>query len=197
MWAQLGLAALQGLSQEQARKQNLESNVIKEKYSHWTGNNGDFSQQGQNKMASTLAGGLAAGMAQDQWDKLAEKSDLAAAKATNDADADFYGKLSKDPSSVGVTPVGPAGGSSFSAIARPAASRAPATVMGPPAPAPAPAMGPEGFQQVLQSSSPWEMMSKQQLPQRQPLMSDFHQPAQSYSPPGSAWFGSTPLGGGR
>jgi hypothetical protein len=157
MWAQLGIAALQGLSAENARKQNLASNVIKEKYSHWTQQNGDFSEQGQNKMGSALAGGFAAGMAQDQYDKALEKSDLAAQKAANDSDADFYSKLSADPSSVGVTPIG--GKSSFSAIAKaaPAASRSPA--------APQP---PQSFQGMFDPQQP--LMQQGPNPQQNPWL---------------------------
>lgn len=135
MWAQLAMAGLKSVQDNQANKQNLASNVITQKYSPWTGQRADFSAQGKNSAVSNLIAGYGSGMLQDKLDAkdaaetAAKANNLPSAVANRD-DADYYAKLSADPSSVGVSPIKQQSSFASSPIAparAPAAAEAPAT----------------------------------------------------------------------
>ena len=123
MWQQLALAGIKSVQDNNNRKNFNESQVINQKYSPWTGLKGNFSQIGQNNTISNLMQGYASGLIQDQLDAEKAAETAAQQKAEYKSDADFYSKLSANPSSVGVSPVG-GGKSSFAAVARAAAPQA-------------------------------------------------------------------------
>jgi hypothetical protein len=199
MWAQLGMAALSSLQDEQNRKRDIASNVITQKYSPWTGANANFSQQGKNKTISNLIAGYGSGSLQDKLDAKDAADKIAAETAKTDAinreDAEYYAKLSKDPASVGAYPIG--NKSAFASAA--GAARGPSAIASGPDRGPAVDMGgnqaPSSSQLpgFMQGQNPWLSMASQPAPQRPALMSEFHQDAKRYNPPGAAWFNSTPL----
>ena len=190
MWAQLAMSGLKSLQDNRDKQNNLASNVITQKYSPWTGQRADFSAQGKSTGMSNMIAGFGSGMLQDKLD--ARDAEDAAAKS-NDAQAenrdagDYYSKLSANPASVGVSPIGAK--SSFAAPARAPAGRDPAVDVGgnqlPPG---------QSLPAFMQGENPWLSMAQQPVAQRQPQMSDFHQPAKSFSPSGSQWFANSPVG---
>lgn len=163
MWPALALAGFKAFQDAQNGKNSVASNVINEKYSPWTGLKGDFSHVGQNTGMGTLMQGLAAGL-------MAPSSPATPAKAVSSAesglpinsaadnakDADFYSKLSADPSSVGVTPVASQGSSAFAAAAKAPLVRAPATTS-------PPAADQGSLQALMGSSNPWLAASQRPL----------------------------------
>lgn len=81
MWAQLGMAGLKSLADNQNRKQDIASNVITQKYSPWTGQRADFSSQGKNSSISNLIAGYGAGALQDKLDAKEAAEKMAEVKA--------------------------------------------------------------------------------------------------------------------
>jgi hypothetical protein len=167
MWAQLAMAGLKSLQDNQNRKQDIASNVITQKYSPWTGARADFSQQGKNNTISNLISGYGSGLLQDKLDAkdMADKvaQEQAQKKAEWASDADYYSKLSANPASVGASPMAPVASnkSAFAAVAnRAPASRSPAVIEGGNM-EPSGAGG--GFLGMLNSSNPWEQITSRPL----------------------------------
>lgn len=164
-----GLALIKSLSDEKNRKAEIAVNAAKEKYSPWTGQNGNFAGLGSSKTAGNFmsaAGSalLSQSMAGDA--KAATGADVATKE--NLADADYYSKLSKDPSSVGVTPIGGASRSASAFAAAPAAmaaSRSPA--LAPAAESKLPSQASE-LPAFMQGSNPWATMAQKPLGPYQP-----------------------------
>lgn len=123
MWAQLAMAGLKSIADNQANKQNLASNVITQKYSPWTGQRADFSAQGKNSAVSNMIAGYGSGLLQDradaEWEANRPRTPEELKSAADKSDGDFYAKLSANPASVGVSPIGGGGGArgGFGAIA--------------------------------------------------------------------------------
>lgn len=107
MWQQLAMAGVKSLQENQNRKNDIASNVINQKYQPWTGAKADFSQQGKNNTMDNLMTGYGSGMLQDKLDaqNAAEKTaqEVAKQSASENADGDYYSKLSANPASVGVS----------------------------------------------------------------------------------------------
>jgi hypothetical protein len=129
MWQQLAMAAAKSIQDERNRQNDIASNVITQKYSPWTKQSADFSSIAKNNTIGNLMAGYGSGLLQDRMDQMWEAQrprTEAEKKAIQDkADGEFYEKLSKDPSSVGASPIS-GGNSSFAAMAKAQPSRAPA-----------------------------------------------------------------------
>lgn len=196
MWQQLALAGFKSFADEDNRKKDIESNVITQKYSPWTGQQARFNHQ--SKTGQNMIAGYGSGLLQDQMDAQKTAEAVTQKAAQDKADGDFYAKLSANPSSVGVSPIG--GKSAFEGAAK-AQGRAPAVLPGgirEPSRGPAVDASPDqSLPPFMQGQNPWLAMAQQPTPERLPLMSDFHEDAKKYSPPGSAWFNHTPLMRGR
>lgn len=180
MWAQLAMAGVKSLQDAQNRKNDIASNVITQKYSPWTGQTANFSAIGKNNTLDNLISGYGAGMLQDKMDAQEAAEQQAKKVAEYKDDADFYSKLSANPSSVGVSPV--ASKSAF-AVAAQNAGRAPAGR--------SPAIN-EGGNQVpsgpslpsfMQGENPWVSMAQQPLGPYQP---DFPMQAPKQDPTSAA-----------
>lgn len=115
MWQQLLIGGLKGYQDRQNQLKDIESNVINQKYSNWTGQKGDFSSIAKSPMMDGLMKGLGAGM-------LADKE---AAEAEADKQAQYLAQQKKEGEGYtwgGIgTPIAPSKSSSFAAIAQKAA----------------------------------------------------------------------------
>lgn len=175
MWAQLAMAGLKSIADNQNRKNDIASNVITQKYSPWTGQVAKFGAQGANSTIDNLIAGYGSGLLQDKLDAQAQAEktaeELAAKRADWKSDADFY-----KPGQVG-TPIGQPK-SAFEAVAsRAPATRGPAIVEG----GNQADQATNQFMGMLSSSNPWEQLAQRPLlpsewdmapqgPQRAPAM---------------------------
>jgi hypothetical protein len=188
MWAQLGMAGLSALQNQQNKQNNLASNVITQKYSPWTGAQANFSAQGSGGGLGTLVKGAMSGYLQDKADAKEAANNAADEVAKRQADlksdASFY-KQGGVGTPINATPAATGGY---------AAQRAPAA-----SPVSAPSV-PQGnassfeLPEFMQGENPWLAMANKGAPERLPQGADFHQPAGSVQPQYSSWFNSTPLG---
>lgn len=122
MWQALALAGLKSIADNRANQQNIQANIIKEKYSPWTGRGGDFSQQGKNSTVSNMIAGYGSGLLQDKLDAEAIASKVK--PALQDAEPGSSDSLMQAMGQA------PSRASAFAPLAKAGISRAPAVMPG-------------------------------------------------------------------
>ena len=161
-WLPLALAAGKSVLDNQSNKQNIQSNIIKEKYSPWTGQHGDFSAQGQNSFGSNmLSGAGGALMAYNAEQALADgkQADYLTAQKK---DGDFYASnhdLMTGKAGNGIASTG--GKSSFANLSRVPAASPVAQVPAAPAPSPKGAQFSDLFPPSVPGQTPLPMQQPQ------------------------------------
>lgn len=147
MWAQLAMAGAKSLQDEQNRKRELESQIINQKYSAWTGQRGQFGGKHSDNSMNNMIQGAAAGLMADAE---AAKAPVAEAPKARDA-AGGVTSFSSDYLSM---PEAGKAKSSFASVAQP--SRSPATTI-----TPEPQQAPSELPGFMQGSNPWLSMKAQ------------------------------------
>jgi hypothetical protein len=153
-WLPLAMAAGKSYLDNRDNKQNIQSNIIKEKYSQWTGQHGDFSAQGRNSFGSNMLQGAAGAMMAHQAGQAAEEAAAEKTLAQHKSDGDWYAKNGSF-----MSPKGAVAKSSFEG-----AGRAPATQM---APAQIPAAGGVASIFAPQYKDPTPLMLQGPQPQQE------------------------------